>query len=324
MDAASKALSSKMSQPPKTRFSSVASGTKSFIFGVRLSVRFPRRIVANWVKDPMGADSALDCFHAREKRGAHSADAWHKDSQLPFAGAICTFSFKGRELLNVGSSIAYRFQTAQLNGFLRAANANCDTLRYTNILMQNGATSKCAGAVLSMTLRTSRTISAVLVDDEKLASDELSYQLRDFPDIEVLATASNGLEAVKLIEDLQPDLVFLDVQMPGLDGMGVIRRLRELDVPLPYFIMATAFDQYAVEAFRWEALDYLLKPVEKERLSVALERARKSLVERERTVSAEAVPSKPALQRTKILIRHNQRNFIVDTGRWSTRPSRTD
>lgn len=214
----------------------------------------------------------------------------------------------------MGSSIAYRFQTAQLNGFLRAANANCDTLRYTNILKQIGATSKCAGAVLSMTLRTSRTISAVLVDDEKLASDELSYQLRDFPDVEVLATASNGLEAVKLIEDLQPDLVFLDVQMPGLDGMGVIRRLRELDVPLPYFIMATAFDQYAVEAFRWEALDYLLKPVEKERLSVALERARKSLVERERTVSAEAVPSKPALQRTKILIRHNQRNFIVDTG----------
>ena len=107
---------------------------------------------------------------------------------------------------------------------------------------------------------TSQTISAILVDDEKLASDELAYLLKEFPDIEVVATAANGLEAVKLIADLEPDLVFLDVQMPGLDGMGVIRKLREKDMPLPYFVLATAYDQYAVEAFRWEALDYLLKP----------------------------------------------------------------
>src|SRR5256885_7506136 len=125
-----------------------------------------------------------------------------------------------------------------------------------------------------MQTRATATISAILVDDEPLASDELAFQLRDFPDIEVAATASNGLEAVKLIEDLEPDLVFLDVQMPGLDGMGVIRKLREKGVPLPYFVMATAYDQYAVEAFRWEALDYVLKPVDKERLTVAVERAR--------------------------------------------------
>ena len=95
-----------------------------------------------------------------------------------------------------------------------------------------------------------------------------------------MATASNGLEAVKLIEDLEPDLVFLDVQMPGLDGLGVIRKLREKNVPLPYFVMATAYDQYAVEAFRWEALDYLLKPVEKDRLAMAVERARKGIADR--------------------------------------------
>src|ERR1700689_3730188 len=124
-------------------------------------------------------------------------------------------------------------------------------------------------------------ISAILVDDEKLASEELAYQLRDFPDIEIVATASNGLEALKLIEDLEPDLVFLDVQMPGLDGLGVIRKLREIDFPLPYFVMATAYDQYAVEAFRWEALDYLLKPVEKDRLALAIDRARKSIAERQ-------------------------------------------
>jgi two-component system, LytTR family, response regulator len=155
-------------------------------------------------------------------------------------------------------------------------------------------------------------ISAILVDDEKLASDELAYQLKEFPDIEIVATASNGLEAVKLIEDLEPDLVFLDVQMPGLDGMSVIRKLREKNVPLPYFVMATAYDQYAVEAFRWEALDYLLKPVEKERLALAVDRARKSFAERARASRPEPPPPKPSLQRTKLLVKSNHRNFIVD------------
>jgi len=157
-------------------------------------------------------------------------------------------------------------------------------------------------------------ISVILADDEKLASDELAYQLKSFPDIEILATASNGLEALKLIEDLEPDLVFLDVQMPGLDGMGVIRKLKEKNIPLPYFVLATAYDQYAVEAFRWEALDYLLKPVDAERLSLAVDRARKSLAERAKPIVPEpaAPASKPTLQRTKILIRAQQRNFIVD------------
>jgi two-component system, LytTR family, response regulator LytT len=155
-------------------------------------------------------------------------------------------------------------------------------------------------------------ISAILVDDEKLASEELAYQLKEFSDIEIIATASNGLQAVKLIEDLEPDLVFLDVQMPGLDGMGVIRRLREKNIPLPYFVMATAYDQYAVEAFRWEAMDYLLKPVEKDRLALAIERARKGIAERAKAAPPEMPAPKPSLQRTKLLIKSNHRNFIVD------------
>jgi len=160
--------------------------------------------------------------------------------------------------------------------------------------------------------RATATISAILVDDEKLASEELAYQLKEFSDIEILATASNGLEAVKLIQTMEPDLVFLDVQMPGLDGMGVIRKLRELDIPLPYFVMATAYDQYAVEAFRWEALDYVLKPVDKERLTVAVERARKAVSDRAKAEQPEPALPKPALQRSKLLVRSNQRNFIVD------------
>jgi two-component system LytT family response regulator/two-component system response regulator LytT len=161
----------------------------------------------------------------------------------------------------------------------------------------------------------SPAISAILVDDEKLASDELAYQLQRYPDVEIVATASNGLEAVNLIEDLEPDLVFLDVQMPGLDGMGVVRTLREKAIPLPYIVMATAFDQYAVEAFRMEALDYLLKPIDAERLDVTVDRARKVIAERARAAAPQesiALAPKPALQRTKILIRSSQRNFVVD------------
>ncbi len=155
-------------------------------------------------------------------------------------------------------------------------------------------------------------ISAVLVDDEKLASEELAYQLKEFADIEILATASNGLEALKLIEDLEPDLVFMDVQMPGLDGMSVIRKLREKNIPLPHFVMATAYDQYAVEAFRWEALDYLLKPVDKDRLALAVERARRAVAEKTKAAPAELPVSKPSLQRSKLLVKNGHRNFIVD------------
>src|SRR5271167_1930655 len=131
-----------------------------------------------------------------------------------------------------------------------------------------------------MLTRATSTISALLVDDEQLARDELSFLLKEFPEVEVLATAKNGLEAIKMIENLEPDVVFLDVQMPGLDGFGVIQNLREKNVPLPHFILATAYDQYAVEAFKWEALDYLLKPIEKDRLTAAVDRARKAVTEK--------------------------------------------
>ena len=157
----------------------------------------------------------------------------------------------------------------------------------------------------------STVIFAVLVDDEQLACEELAYLLKEFPDVEVLATGANGLEAVKLIEDLEPDLVFLDVQMPGLDGLGVIQKLKENNVPLPYFILATAYDQYAVEAFRYDALDYVLKPIEKERLALSIDRARKAIGERTKP-PVEAPTARTANLRTKLLVKSNSRNFIVD------------
>jgi len=157
----------------------------------------------------------------------------------------------------------------------------------------------------------SSVITAVLVDDEQLACEELAYLLKEFPDVEVLATGINGLEAVKLIEDLEPDLVFLDVQMPGLDGLGVIQKLKEKNVPLPYFILATAYDQYAVEAFRWDALDYVLKPIERERLELSIDRARKAIAERARPSEAPATARSTGM-RTKLLVKSNSRNFILD------------
>jgi two-component system LytT family response regulator/two-component system response regulator LytT len=157
-------------------------------------------------------------------------------------------------------------------------------------------------------------IPTLLADDEQLALDELAFLLKDFPEIEIVGTASNGLDACTLIDGLEPDLVFLDVEMPGLDGMGVIRRIREQNGPLPYFVLATAYDQYAVEAFRLEALDYILKPVDKERLAQTIHRAQDWIAERAARSAAEPVAAKPALQRTKLLIRAQGRNFVVDAG----------
>src|SRR2546423_12244932 len=103
--------------------------------------------------------------------------------------------------------------------------------------------------------RATATLSAIIVDDEQLACEELAWLLKDFPEVDVIATGRNGLEALSLIEKLEPELVFLDVQMPGLDGLGVLRQLRERQIELPHIIFSTAYDHYAVEAFRLEAMD---------------------------------------------------------------------
>jgi two-component SAPR family response regulator len=107
------------------------------------------------------------------------------------------------------------------------------------------------------------SLSAVIVDDEQLARDELAYLLKNIGDVDVVAQGKNGLEAVNLIREHNPDLVFLDVQMPGLDGFGVIKKLLDKKVALPKIVFSTAFDQYAVRAFEVNAVDYLLKPFDR-------------------------------------------------------------
>src|SRR5215212_3087085 len=120
-------------------------------------------------------------------------------------------------------------------------------------------------------------LSAVIVDDEQLARDELAYLLKSAGDVDVVAQGSNGLEAVNLIKEHTPDLVFLDVQMPGLDGFGVIKKLIDKKLPLPQIVFATAYDQYAVKAFEVNAVDYLLKPFDKKRVAQSVAKARKNL-----------------------------------------------
>jgi two-component system LytT family response regulator len=112
---------------------------------------------------------------------------------------------------------------------------------------------------------------AILVDDEELAVRRLGRLLREVPFVEVVATAENGRRALELVEEWKPDLLFLDIQMPGLSGFDVIRRIRHM----PAVIFTTAYDEYALEAFETSAVDYLLKPIEKIRLHKALEKVRR-------------------------------------------------
>ncbi|MGA3034708.1 MAG: LytTR family DNA-binding domain-containing protein [Terracidiphilus sp.] len=131
-------------------------------------------------------------------------------------------------------------------------------------------------------------ISALIIDDEQLARDELKYLLDQVGGVDVVGQGANGIEAVDLIEEHHPDLVFLDVQMPGQDGFAVIERVMEQnrareakaaagmqteEAHLPQFVFATAYDQYAVRAFEVNAVDYLLKPFDRARVQAAVERA---------------------------------------------------
>ncbi len=126
------------------------------------------------------------------------------------------------------------------------------------------------------------TLTTLIIDDEQLAREELEFLLEDDGDVEVLAQGRNGIEAVELIRTHKPDVVFLDVQMPGLDGFAVLRKLLELGGAdsLPQIIFATAFDSYAVRAFDVNAIDYLLKPFDRSRVLQALARARVRVQER--------------------------------------------
>ena len=162
-------------------------------------------------------------------------------------------------------------------------------------------------------------INTVIVDDERPARDELAFLLKAFSDVNIVAQGKNGLEALALIKEHDPDLVFLDVQMPGLDGFGVIKKLVERKLRVPQIVFATAYDNYAIQAFEVNAVDYILKPFDKARVGKAIQRAKKlveshaSPVERlESLVGQLAMPAAKAAQPVKLLVKSQSRMFLVD------------
>jgi two-component system, LytTR family, response regulator len=149
-------------------------------------------------------------------------------------------------------------------------------------------------------------LRVVVADDERPARSFLVALLRSFEDVTVVGEASSGKEAVAIIEKEKPDIVFLDWQMPELDGMGVVRQLRKQSMPLIAFV--TAYDEYAVRAFEVNAVDYLLKPVDKSRLRETLNRAQDRL-EHAEIVAEHVASSGPFLER--IPVRHREEVVIV-------------
>lgn len=119
-------------------------------------------------------------------------------------------------------------------------------------------------------------LKVIVVDDEPLARRGMLVRLADFPELEIVAECSNGEEAVNAIREHQPDAVFLDVEMPGLDGFAVLQQLQQQQIDVPYIIFVTAYDHYALNAFEVQALDYVLKPVEKDRLAAAVAKLTKN------------------------------------------------
>lgn len=170
-------------------------------------------------------------------------------------------------------------------------------------------------------------LTAIIIDDEPLARQELSYLLEAAEGVEVLAQGSNGIEAVELIRNHRPDVVFLDVQMPGLDGFAVLKKLLDKRTHLPQVVFATAFDQYAVRAFEVNAVDYLLKPFDSKRLLKTLEKLRAQLAlpadSNGDAISTDArldallklveTRTQPDRQRTgKVIVRAQSRLLLVD------------
>jgi two-component system LytT family response regulator len=120
-------------------------------------------------------------------------------------------------------------------------------------------------------------LKVLVIDDEPLARKGMMFRLGSFTELQVVAECGNGKEALEAIQQHQPDLIFLDVEMPGMDGFAVLEQLKQLKLPMPYVIFVTAYDHYALAAFDVNAIDYVLKPVEAERLTAAINKAMKAI-----------------------------------------------
>jgi len=165
-------------------------------------------------------------------------------------------------------------------------------------------------------------LTALIIDDEPLARQELQFLLEGAGGVDILAHGTNGIEAVELIRQHQPDVVFLDVQMPGLDGFAVLKKLLSRKLPLPQVVFATAFNQYAVRAFEVNAIDYLLKPFDQKRVMQTIEKVSARLAAPGESASdakldallrlVEEQVQPPKSQTGKVIVRAQNRLLLVD------------
>jgi two-component system response regulator LytT len=160
-------------------------------------------------------------------------------------------------------------------------------------------------------------IESILVDDEPLAREELLFLLEANPDIRVVGQAKNGLEALELVKKTRPQLMFLDIQMPGLDGLQTIDRLIAKKISLPKIIFVTAYDHYALKAFDLNAVDYVLKPIDKHRLDKAISKAKQQInnsayMEDQFKNLLNMVQGQPE-QRFKLLVKSGHRMLLIDS-----------
>lgn len=165
------------------------------------------------------------------------------------------------------------------------------------------------------------SLTALIIDDEPLARQELQYLLERVGGVEILGQGTNGIEAVELIRTHNPDVVFLDVQMPGLDGFAVLKKLLDRKIQMPQVVFATAFNQYAVRAFEVNAVDYLLKPFDRKRVMQTIEKAAARLAAPESASDAkldallrlvEEQTQSPKANTGKVVVRAQSRLLLVD------------
>lgn len=154
-----------------------------------------------------------------------------------------------------------------------------------------------------------KTFKTLLIDDERLAREELKSMLKDYLEIEILDEAKNGEEGIEKINALQPDLVFLDVNMPGMNGFEMLKKLEEI----PYVIFITAYDEFALQAFEVNALDYILKPVDPERLKEAIHKLKaKDEEDASLHVSGQKEPKKILSINDQVFIKDGEKCWFIE------------
>jgi len=157
-----------------------------------------------------------------------------------------------------------------------------------------------------------RELRVLIVDDERPARLDLKRILSRMEGVKLVGEAGNGLQAVKQIGKLEPDVVLLDIQMPGLDGFQVVEKIRDMDAP-PFVVFVTAYDEYAIRAFEVNAVDYILKPVEEERLGEAISRARAAMSGKGERPDLEALLKVLKPERKRIALKVGESIVLVDT-----------